>query len=145
MIRPIFLIALAGGCVGIRHVARPPSPDGYMSVALRDIPAIGMKDVNVEVVGMLGPMVPQEVCGGLITFPLFEITANAVGGLHFSTSGVTLSLPRSRYNEIRDLHANDQVRARGYASKYFAQGCDWFMMDANRYVWVDTIEKVSLP
>src|SRR5438046_713293 len=128
------------GCWGIRHVARPPTPDGYKSVAARDIPAVGMKDVNVEVVGVLGPLVPQEVCGGLVTFPLMDS-----GGGIFMTSGVTLSLPRTRYNELRDFRSNDQVRVRGYVSKYFAQGCDWVMLDASRYLWVDTIEKVTIP
>jgi hypothetical protein len=138
------LILLLSGCWGVRHVARPPSNDGYKSVAVRDIPAVGMKDVNVEVVGMLGPMVPQEVCGGLVTFPLLDVTSGG-GIFSLATGGVTLSVPRSRYEEVRELHPNDQVRVRGYVSKYFAQGCDWVMLDASRYVWIDTIEKVTIP
>jgi hypothetical protein len=137
------VVLLALGC-GMRHVARPPTYSGYTSVAVRDVSAVGMKDVNVEVVGVLGPMVPQEVCHGLVTFPLMDVAPGG-GGLSILMSHVTISLPRTRYNEVRDLHSNDQVRVRGYLSKYFAEGCDWVMLDASRYLWVDTIEKVSLP
>jgi hypothetical protein len=139
------LFALWSAACGIRHEARPPTNDGYKSVAVRDISAVGMRDVNVEVVGMLGPMVSQEVCKGLITFPLMDVRSPSLGGISLSMSGVTLSLPRSRYNEIRDLHSGDPVRVRGYLSKYFAQGCDWEYLDASRALWIDTIETVTLP
>lgn len=138
---PLLALIILGGC-GLRHVARPPTLDGYKSVALRDIAAVGMRDVNVEVIGVLGPMVPQEVCHGLVTFPLLD---NSGGMFSLLSGGVTVSLPRTRYNEVRDLHPSDQVRVRGYLSKYFAEGCDWVMLDASRYLWVDTIEKVTPP
>jgi hypothetical protein len=145
MLPPMRLLLILCGCFGIRHAARPPGPDGYKSVAVRDIYALGMKDVNVEVVGTLGPMVPQEVCGGLVTFPLMDVSGNATGGLSIATSGVTVSVPRIRYEELRDLRANDPVRVRGYVSPYFAQGCGWEMLDSSRYLWIDTIEKVTIP
>jgi hypothetical protein len=138
------LLLLLCSCWGIRHMARPPTSDGYKSVAVRDIYALGMNDLNVEVVGVLGPMVPQEICGGLVTFPLMEVSGSP-GAFSMTTSGVTVSVPRVRYEELRDFRPNDQVRVRGYASKYFAQGCSWVMLDSSRYVWIDTIEKVTIP
>jgi hypothetical protein len=138
------LLILLCACWGIRHVARPAAADGYKSVAVRDVAALGMKDVNVEVVGVLGMMVPQEVCGGLVTLPLMDVSGGG-GMFTMLSSGVTLSLPRERYEVVRDLHPNDQVRVRGYLSPYFSSGCSWLMTDASRYLWVDTIEKVTIP
>ncbi len=139
--RLLLLLCLCG-CSGVRNVARPTTPAGYKSVALRDIFAVGIQSVNVEVVGVLGPMVPQEVCGGLVTFPLIEVSKGDGGVFSMETASVTLSVPRSRYQKLRELRAGDQVRARGYLSKWFAEGCDWFMRDASRYLWVDTIERL---
>jgi hypothetical protein len=120
--------------------------------------------VNVEIEAPIGILMPQEICGGLVTFPLLDISqtsaitaTNTTGAavdpapakqmasaVTFSiTSGITISLPRSRYNEVRDLRPNDRVRVRGYLSKYFAEGCDWYMRDAQRYLWVDSIERLQ--
>jgi hypothetical protein len=59
------------------------------------------------------------------------------------SSGVTISVPRARYAEVRDLHPSDRVRVRGYLSKFWAEGCDWHMINADRFLWGDTIERIA--
>jgi len=85
-------------------------------------------------------MTPQEICGGLITFGLMNgvtLDSNPFG------SQVTLSIPRERYEAVRDFKPLERVRVRGYISKWFADGCTWFSRDAGRFVWIDTIERVD--
>ena len=73
--------ALSVGC-GVRSGGRPTTPEGYRHIELRDVAPLGLEDVNVEVVAPIGAMVPQEVCGGLLTFPMVSVTESgaASGG-----------------------------------------------------------------
>ncbi len=139
------LVLCITGCSGTRLVARPDSARGYEQAALRDVSATGRQGVNVEVEGVLGPLVAQEVCGGLVTYQLLYGTGQSIAGMSvFSgVSGVTISLPRERYAEVRDLRPLEPVRVRGYLSTWFADGCTWYTTDAGRYLWVDSIERIA--
>jgi hypothetical protein len=104
---------------------------------------MGIDKVNIEVVASVGPMVSQAVCGGVLQFSTIpEPSASGAGGITImgGMGGVVLSIPRARYAEVRDLHPLDRVRVRGYVSKWFSQGCDWFSRTSTRYLWIDSIE-----
>jgi len=133
------------GCTGTRLAARPDSPSGYERASLRDVSATGRQGANVALEGVLGPMVPQEVCGGLVTFQLLYGSGQSIAGMALfnGVSGVIISLPRERYSEVRELRPFDNVRVRGYLSTWFADGCSWYTRDAQRYLWMDTIERID--
>lgn len=143
----------AQACGGIRHVPPPATAQGYRSVELRDIAPLGLKDLNVELEAVItaSGVGANEDCD-LLTLETMEsappASADAASIAAFTASipsydAVTLTLPRARYPEVRDLHPFDRVRVRGYLSTYFGKGCGWFSNNAHRYLWVDSIERVS--
>ena len=146
------LLTVATGCVGKRLVAAPTSANGYQHVDLRDIVAMGMKDVNVEIDALAGPLEAQDSCGGVLTMTLSNPAGTSfapmgTGAMVVTYGQVTMSIPRKRYNEVRDLKPYEHVRVRGYLSKWWANGCDWHAEDDSsaRYLWVDSIERDKPP
>jgi hypothetical protein len=142
-------------CGGTRRVARPADEKGYRPVELRDVAPTGVKDANVEVVAFVaasgvGAFEPCDLVSidTLSAPPPTSADTASVAAFTASMSSadiVTLTLPRSRYSEVRDLHAFQKVRARGYLSDYWGQGCTYYTTDAHRYLWVDSLEPVAEP
>jgi hypothetical protein len=151
-------VSLLSACadVGVRRVARPNTPQGYKQVDLKDITLSGVTDQYVELVTNIDQITSHERCGGIIMVTTPQaVTANkhteVVNGDKTVTTTtvvvnnsnvVTLTLPRTRFAEVKDLQAGDRVRVRGYASQFWTEGCDWHYYNANRAVWIDTIEKL---
>jgi hypothetical protein len=144
----LFVLLALAGC-GVREAARPANgPQGYERVELRDIAPLDIVDKNVEVEGQLGPMAVSTRCGGQLEIPLMGRTTTpaAANGRPSITvlgvSSVTLSIPRARYAEVRDLPPMETVRVRGYVSHYLMEGCA-VHNDLRRFVWVDSIERAA--
>jgi hypothetical protein len=153
-------VSLLSACadVGVRRVARPSTPQGYKQVDVKDITLSGVTDQYVELVTNVEQITSHERCNGIIMVTTPQaVTANkqtqVVNGEHTVTTTtvvvngdnanlVTLTLPRTRFAEVKDLQAGDRVRVRGYASQFWTEGCDWHYYNANRAVWIDTIEKL---
>jgi hypothetical protein len=135
------LVLFLAGCGGSRLVPPPATPQGYRQIELRDVEPLGLTDVNVAVEGVVGRLQPEAVCDGLVTFQLLRSSPFDLSG-DFGLAGVTITLPRARYAEVRDLQPFARVRVRGYLSAHFAEGCSWFSRTSHRYLWVDTIERL---
>ena len=149
-----YWLAMAAGCVGKRQVAMPSSAAGYQRVELRDIVAMGLKDVNVEIEARVGPLDVQDSCSGVLMMSLFNPTGASFAAVGSGSSAViatygqvTISIPRKRYGEVRDLKPYEHVVVRGYLSKWWANGCDWHAEDDSsaRYLWVDSIARDTPP
>lgn len=148
-IASVCLVASVAGCA-LRAVPPPATPAGYEHVSLRDVDALGLDRRNVEVVGSLGPSVSYDACGGVLTYRLQDAAIGAVflGGTNLgaamtamaSGGSMTITIPRARYAEVRNLSAFQRVRVRGYLSHFISKGCAPLWLDPGHYLWVDSIE-----
>jgi hypothetical protein len=157
--RCILPVLLLSAC-GLRQVPPPQSAAGYRHVELKDVSALGLHDINVEITAGLGPMTSENSCGGFVVYSLMGdgSTSGGLAGLAATAqssftsimqggNAVTISLPRARYAEVRDLKPFQRVRVRGYLSHSLAHGCATSSNDGNGnylwdYLWVDSIEAV---
>jgi hypothetical protein len=156
----LLLAALCASCGGSRKLPPPASPEGYQALTVHDVMAVAPRDANIEVVGALGALASHERCDGLLTFTLSDpaqavalpptaspaaaaAITNILVTIGANLSGIVVTLPRTRYAEVRDLKPADIVRVRGYVSDYEAQGCNLYTERSNRFIWVDSIERVS--
>jgi hypothetical protein len=148
----LLLAALCAACGGSRKVPPPATPQGYQALTGHDVLALAPTDANIEIVGAVGALASHEHCDGLLTLPLAEPAQSIAGApaavarimvaMTGALGGAVVTLPRTRYAEVRDLKPGDVVRVRGYASTYEAQGCSVSTTGANRFIWVDSIERV---
>ncbi len=144
--------------VGVRHLSRPPTLQGYERVALREVRPLNKSELNVEVEGALAGTATSDACGGVVTFNLLSATTtpppagsdtaasaktNTITSLE--QTGVVLSLPRARYAEVRNLRDMNIVRVRGYLSKHMGEGCSATLGESStiHFLWVDTIERID--
>ena len=142
--RCLALLAItAASCGGVRYAARPTTHAGYRAVEIRDIAPTGMKEVNVKLDGTVWAVDGDDNCG-LVTILLMSGGMPTLDQLRLPDDGsVTLTLPRSRYREVRDLHRLDRVRVRGYLSNWVAEGCNGTGTAGTTFMWVDTIEPLG--
>ncbi len=150
---PAVLLLACAACGGVRMAAIPTDPAAYRPVELRDVAPTGIKDVNVAIdVVVAGSGVSAFEGCDLVSIETMSVQVPTTGDpaaiANFaaalpSFNVVTLTLPRARYAEVRDLKPFDRIRVRGYLSTYWAQGCGYFTTDAHRYLWVDSVERVG--
>jgi hypothetical protein len=139
------LLLTLPACVGIRHGTLPRQPQDYRPLALADVVALGLHDQNVEIVATLGPMLSDDLCD-LISFPLMgplpalgDASPAAFAALTAGFGGLTVTLPRARYEEVRSLAPFSRVRVRGYLSQWMAESCGASGRSSDRYLWIDSI------
>ena len=121
------------GCVGTRSEARPSGPEGYPLV---DLPAEGLINQNLEVIGTLGKISPDPDGCGTVKFGILR--GDDTGSL--GAGSIVGTLPAARADEVRKLRVGDQVRVRGYLSNFEAEGCSAGATDQERFLWVDSIQ-----
>jgi hypothetical protein len=119
-------------------------------VELRDMAPLDIIDRNVEVEGQLGPLSVVDLCGSHLSIPLMSKTSlpsQANGRVMITmvgSSSITLTMPRARYAEVRDIPPMETVRVRGYVSHSVMEGC-MFHGHSARFLWVDSIERIAQP
>jgi hypothetical protein len=139
-------VLLALGCAGATRVMAPDDARGYRPVALRDIAVLGLKDENVEVEASV-LAVEQGPAEGLMAIQLTGMSPSVAAlpetvSAMVDSRAVTLTLPVSRYGEVRGLKPLTRVRARGYLSNSPGWGYP-VSNEGDRYLWVDHLEPLS--
>jgi hypothetical protein len=157
MVPGILVLIAAAGCGGVRHVPPPENAQGYRHVEIHDIALSGLKDQNVEIVAFIaaGGVRGFEDDSSDCNIDTIDLTsaappnsADAASVASFTASFpdlgvVEATLPRERSAEVRALAPLEKVRVRGYLSTYVAKGCSRFTEGANRFLWIDSIERVE--
>jgi hypothetical protein len=131
-------LSLLAGCVGARSEARPSNPAGYPLV---DLPAAGLINQNIQVIGALGSVSPNADSCGMVKFGILR--DGDTGSL--GAGSIVGTIQAARAEQLRKLPPSTLVRVRGYLSDYEGEGCSEGADDHERFLWVDTIQPTERP
>ncbi len=97
-----------------------------------DVAITGKKDSYLELRGLLGQAIPSPFCADLLMIPIMG--EGERGGQ------LILTIPRKRYNEVRELKPKQVYLVRGYLSEFSGQGCRSYTGVIHHFLWIDSLE-----